>query len=255
MEEEKRIWEENEVLRQLAERKSVRVFEDCPVSAPVKDALLEAAFQAPTAGNQMLYTILDVTDSGLKETLAVKCDNQPFIAKAPLVFVFLADCKRWLDTYEAAGCPARRPGKGDLLLAVADAVIAAQNMVAAAWSMGLGSCYIGDILENCEEIRELLHLPEEVVPAAMLVLGYPTEQQKERQKPARFEKEYIVFENQYRTLTPQMHREMFEKQAAKGDRRNWEFERDIRAFCNRKYESDFSREMSRSAGEYLKSFE
>lgn len=46
--------------------------------------------QAPTAGNQMLYTILQITDQNLKERLAETCDHQPFIAKAPLVLVFLA---------------------------------------------------------------------------------------------------------------------------------------------------------------------
>ena len=49
------------------------------------------------------------------------------------------------------GCDPRRPGEGDLLLATADAAIAAQNAVTAAWSLGIGSCYIGDVMENCEK--------------------------------------------------------------------------------------------------------
>lgn len=81
------------------------------------------------------------------------------------------------------GCEPRKPGVGDLMLAVTDTVIAAQNAVVAAESFGLGSCYIGDIMENCEEQRRLLCLPDYVFPAAMLVLGWPTEQQKQRPKP------------------------------------------------------------------------
>ena len=70
------------------------------------------------------------------------------------------------------------------MLAVTDTAIAAQNAVTAAWSLGIGSCYIGDILEQVETHRTLLRLPEYVVPAALLVFGYPTQQQQEREKPA-----------------------------------------------------------------------
>ena len=115
----------NEVIRQLKERKSVRVFEERPVSVKEKEAILTAAMEAPTAGNQQLYTILDITDPKLKETLAETCDHQPFIAKAPMVLVFCADCRKWLDAYCEAGCSPRKPGAGDLMLAVTDTAIAA----------------------------------------------------------------------------------------------------------------------------------
>ena len=68
----------NPVIEQLYERKSVRVFEDRPVEDEVKRAILEAALQAPTAGNMALYTILDITDPEKKAALAKSCDNQPF---------------------------------------------------------------------------------------------------------------------------------------------------------------------------------
>lgn len=245
----------NETLRQIAARKSVRVFEQEPVAPAVRQALLEAAFQAPTAGNQMLYTILDITDQALKERLSVLCDDQPFIASSPLVLVFLADCRRWLDTYRAAGLTPRAPGAGDILLAMADAVIAAQNVVVAAESVGLGSCYIGDILEHCEQLRTELNLPEEVVPAAMLVIGHPTAQQKTRRKPARFDGAYVVFENTYQTLPAGTHREMYLRREAEEGREGADFEKLVGAFWKRKYESDFSREMSRSAAVYLAAFD
>ena len=63
--------------------------------------------------------------------------------------------------------------------------------------MGLGSCYIGDILERYETHRALFALPPYAVPAAMLCIGYPTVQQRARQKPPRFAMEDIVFENAY----------------------------------------------------------
>ena len=145
-----------------------------------------------------------------------------------------------------AGCAPRRPGAGDLLLAVTDAAIAAQNAVTAAESLGLGSCYIGDILERYEDRRRLLSLPEWVLPAVMLVLGWPTEQQKAPPKPERCAMAHIVHENGYRRMDGAELRAMLERRT--GDKG---FEAWVQAFCKRKYDSDFSREMTRSVERYL----
>lgn len=244
----------NETLKQLHNRKSVRIFEDRPIPDEQKKEILASAFQAPTAGAMMLYTIIDVTQQSLKEKLAVTCDNQPFIAKAPLVLIFLADYQRWYDTFNAAGCGPRLPAEGDLLLACADAVIAAQNTVVAAESLGIGSCYIGDIIENCETVRELLNLPDYVVPAAMLVYGYPVKAQLDRKKPARFDSEYIVHENCYRRLTTEELFEMQNRRDEKAGRPVKEIYETLQAFCKRKYMSEFSLEMSRSAKKYIDKF-
>lgn len=240
----------NETIRQLHERKSVRVFEDRPIGDAEKRAILEAACQAPSAGHQQLYTILDITDQRTKDRLAVSCDNQPFIATAKMVLIFCADCKKWYDAFRFAGCQPRKPAVGDLLLAVSDANIAAQNAVAAAQSLGIGSCYIGDIMENCEIHREMLNLPEYVFPAAMLVFGYPTRQQKDRQKPIRADLKHIVHENGYREMDEAELRQLYAIRTGELSFEQW-----MHNFCNRKYNSDFSREMSRSVAEYLKDFD
>lgn len=239
----------NEIIRSLFDRKSVRVFTGEGVPPETKRLILEAAAQAPTAGCQQLYTVLDITDQSLKETLAETCDHQPFIASAPIVLIFCADCRKWYDAYLAAGCAPRLPGAGDLLLAVSDALIAAQNAVVAAESLGLGSCYIGDIMERCEDHKELLQLPQWVFPAAMLVMGYPTGQQRARPKRARFDLKHIVHENGYRLMDEEELREMFH-----GRTDGKEFDAWMAAFCSRKYNSDFSREMSRSVARYLEEF-
>ena len=239
----------NKIIESLYDRKSVRVFEERPVSDEFKKKILLAAMQAPTAGNQQLYTILDITDQNLKDKLAVSCDNQPFIAKAPMVLIFCADILKWVDLFKEGGSEPRKPGCGDLILAINDALIAAQNAVVAAESLGIGSCYIGDIMEQCELHREMLHLPEYVFPAAMLVFGYPTRQQTERPKPKRCRLEDIVQENVYQRKDGVQLRKMFDKETE-----NRSFEEWSQAFCNRKYNSDFSREMSRSVQEYLKEY-
>ena len=240
----------NEVIRQLYDRKSVRAYTDREIGAAEKDAILRAAAEAPTAGNQQLYTILDITDQSIKEKLVETCDHQPMIAQAKMVLIFCADCKKWYDAYIAVGCQTRKPGVGDLLLAVSDAMIAAQNAVTAAESLGIGSCYIGDIMENCEQQRELLRLPEYVFPIGMLIFGYPTEQQMRRPKPERVDMKYIVHENSYCPLSNQDLGQMWTPRAGEKGYDAW-----MQAFCNRKYNSDFSREMTRSVAKYLEQFE
>lgn len=240
----------NETIRQLFQRRSVRVFEDKEISSDDKAAILRSAVMAPSAGCQQLYTILDITDQQLKEELVKTCDNQPFIAKAKMVLIFLADCRKWYDAFQYAGCEPRKPGAGDLMLAVTDAAIAAQNAVTAAESLGIGSCYIGDVMENYEKQRDLLDLPEYVFPACMVVFGYPTEEQKSRKKPQRASMEYIVHENTYREMDSDELHAMLAYKAGIREYRDW-----IRSFCDFKFNSDFSREMTRSVEKYLDQFE
>ena len=95
----------------------------------------------------------------------------------------------------------------------------------------------------------MLKLPEYVFPATMLVLGYPTEQQLNRPKPERCDLKYIVHTNHYLWMANDELQLMFQKKLGTQSYENWSD-----AFCNRKYNSDFSKEMTRPVGEYLKSF-
>ncbi|NLV57913.1 MAG: nitroreductase [Clostridiales bacterium] len=240
----------NEILRQLHERKSVRVYDpDRPVTVEEKRQLLEAALAAPTAGCMCLYTILDITDQEIKDRLAVLCDHQPFIATAPVVLVFLADWQRWYDSFVAAGVDApRTPAEGDLFLAASDAVIAAQNVVMAAQSMNLGSCYIGDVLENGEQIAELLNIPSYAMPVAMLCIGAPTQQQKLRKKPVRFPLEALVHENGYHRAGPEALATMH---SARADSEKNGFPEAVLAMERRKWSSTFMAEMNRSVAAWM----
>lgn len=239
----------NEVLSQLHARKSVRAFLDRPISPEARRAILEAACAAPTAGNPAaLYHFRHYRpgrQGHVGRHLRPPALHRPGPAGAPflrrLPEVVRRLCRRGLFP------PPPRPG--DLWLALSDANIAAQNAVTAAWSLGIGSCYIGDILEQVETHRTLLRLPEYVVPAALLVFGYPTQQQQEREKPRRRALEHIVHENAYRRMEPAELEAMLADNAGARPYGAW-----LDAFCKRKYNSDFSREMSRSMAEYLKPF-
>jgi FMN reductase (NADPH)/FMN reductase [NAD(P)H] len=148
----------------------------------------------------------------------------------------------------------RKPEEGDLFLACCDALIAAQNAVIAAESFGLGSCYIGDIIEQYETHKELLNLPQYVFPICMLVLGYPTEQQKKRAKTTRFDQKFIVFENGYRQLEAAEFDKMFAKRQGRLPKgATMQGIANVgQASYQHKFNADFSVEMNRSAREWLK---
>ena len=208
----------NQVMDVLLKRKSVRAYEDKQISADVRAEILKATLRAPTAGNMMLYSIVEVTDQKIKDKLVITCDDQPFIARAPMVWLFLADYQRWFDYFVVSGVEElckqnniamRKPEEGDLFLACCDALIAAQNAVIAAESFGIGSCYIGDIMEQYETHKELFNLPQYTFPISLVCFGYPTKQQKEQESTPRFDEKFVVFENQYRQLDKQEFDEMF----------------------------------------------
>lgn len=181
----------NAVLDILEHRSSTRAFarddDDRPVAVTDEQraAILHAASRAPSAGAMMMYSIVSIREQATLDRLADLCDHQPMIAKAPWALIFVVDYAKWIDLFEHVGCfepefvertgkaPRRAPGLGDFAIAAQDAVIAAQNAVVAAEALGLGSCYIGDIVENAEEVAELLDLPPYTMPLSMLIIGTP----------------------------------------------------------------------------------
>ena len=237
-------------------RCSTRAYDPTPLTDEEKRTILHTAMRAPTAGNMMPYSIVEIEDQALKDRLAVTCDDQPFIARAPWVLLFVADYQKWMDLFAVAGVDDMEgvprgvtPGLGDLMLACCDALIAAQNAVIAAESLGIGSCYIGDILEQAETHAELLGLPPYTFPITLLCFGRP------KTKPhvtGRYEK-YVVHKNAYRRLSEGELREVSDDldgaYAAHG------FKPGIANFVQevyaRKFTADFSAEANRSVAWWL----
>ena len=253
----------NATLELIHNRRSTRNYASIPITSEEKETILQAAMRAPTAGNMMLYSIIEIEDQALKDQLAVSCDDQPFIARAPYVLLFAADYQRWMDLFELSGAAEdciekglapRTPQEGDLLLACCDALIAAQTAVLAAESLGIGSCYIGDILENAEVHRELLHLPRYTLPVTLLCFGHPVGAREERSTTRRFEREFIVHRDGYRRIPPSDLPRMLETYPA-GQYANLPIEERAKAIARgmytRKFVSDFSVEMSRSVRKWI----
>jgi nitroreductase len=249
----------NPTIETIMRRKSIRSYDNRPIEAEVKDTVIKATLRAPTAGNLMLYSIIEVNDITKKNTLAITCDNQPFIAKAPWLLLFVADYQRWIDYFLACdvesfcareGLPTRLPAEGDLMLACCDAIIAAQTAVIAAESLGVGSCYIGDIMENFETHRSLFDLPRYTFPICLLCFGYPdTKTQTNGFQPSRFDPRFIVFQDTYKRLQADDFIKMYSGETARRfqGRNNIEGALNIGQQTYRsKYNAEFAIELNRS---------
>ena len=146
------------------------------------------------------------------------------------------------------------PNESDLLLSIEDTMIAAQNAVLMAESLGIGSCYIGDILENYEYHKELFQLPDHAVPISLLCLGYYKEGHK-RVYRKRFDKKYVAFEETYKRLSDEELDHMFAEKAS-GFVKGPAITADnfAQAFYKRKTGAAFSKEMARSVRAMLKAY-
>lgn len=251
----------NETLKVIDDRKSLRGYDPRPISKEYKDWIIHSAIRAPTAGDMMHYSIIEVADQEKKNQLVKTCDNQPFIAKAPLVLLFLADLQRWYDFFEWSRvpemCEARHieystPQESDLLLACCDALIAAENAVIAAESLGIGSCYIGDIMENIEIHRQMFDLPRWVFPIALLCFGYPTKHETSRKKTPRFPESFVYFKDKYSRVDCRPFDNMLLEHFGKSDSSYGDAQNTGQGVYLRKTGSAFAAEMRRSVKVALK---
>ena len=147
----------------ILSRRSIRSYENKDITKEVLQQILETGRQAPSAANRQPIRFVIVNDHDILKNL---CDNliTRFVKYAPVAIVGCADIKSLLT------------GKW----AVVDATIAMQNMVIAAWTLGIGSCWIGAC--NEKKVKELLKIPDKWKVVALLTFGYPAEQPKQKKK-------------------------------------------------------------------------
>lgn len=254
----------NDFNRLFLERKSIRAYEDRTIPESIKHSVREAIRRAPTAGNLMLYSIIEADSPEIKERLSVTCDNQPFIKQAPWVLVFLADYGRMMEYYHAhevpawcseTGRPLVKPRESDLLLACCDALIAAQTAAAACEYFGLGTCYIGDIMENWEIHKDLFHLPRYVFPITMLCIGYPTQQQRERPQPGRLSESIVFMRDRYRIPEKAELLNMYTGSGYGAFSQAGDVKNPGQALYDRKFSASYSEEMRRSVRAMLREWQ
>lgn len=155
----------NPVIDCLLNHRSIRKFKPDPVPDDTIELILQAGTRAASAGNLQAYSFVVVDDPAIVKKLGFS---------APIAVVVLVDqyrLKRWFELNDA---PFYNDQAINLFISYWDAVIALQNVVVAAESLGLGTVYVGTILSA--NVQEILGAPEYVFPAGLVFLGYPDEE-------------------------------------------------------------------------------
>lgn len=151
------------VLDVISTRRSIRRYETMDIPKDVMQKIFEAGRQSPSAVNKQPIRFIAVTDKEITKNFSAALYNW-FIKDAPVTLIGCADVKALLT------------GKW----AIIDTIIALENMVIAAWSLGVGSCWIGAF--NEEKIKKILNIPDHWKIVALVTFGYPAEQPKPRKK-------------------------------------------------------------------------
>lgn len=149
-------------------RRSVRQYEDRPVSAEQIERLLQAGMAAPSAGNRQPWHFAVVTDAETRARLAASSPYAGMVSRAPLCIV-------------PCGEPTRAyPGRPDFW--VQDLAAATENILLAATGLGLGAvwCGIYPIAERVSAARQIIGAPDGIVPFAYVAIGHPAEHPEPR---------------------------------------------------------------------------
>ena len=190
----------NETMKLLFERSSCRSFLNKRIPQEVLNAVLEAGTHSATAGNLQPYSIIKIENLENRLKMAEMC-GQSFIGRAPVLLLFCLDLhrnERWAKL-EVAPFSATSSFR-HFWVSFQDTLICAQSICTAADSMGLGSVYIGTVIDHPADIERMFNLPKGVFPVVLLCLGYL----KVRPKPAnKLDPEVIVHSECYSELEDQ----------------------------------------------------
>ena len=160
-----------EALEALKTRRSVRAFTSRPVSMETVRELIRAAQHAPSAGNEQPWHFIILTDRELLDRIP---DYHPYagmLCEAPVAVLVCGDTRA-----------EKHPG-----MWVQDCAAATQNLLLAAHAKGLGAVWVGihPREDRIEPLRQLIEMPAEVMPFALVPVGHPAEtpEQEDRFRP------------------------------------------------------------------------
>ena len=170
----------NPVIQTMLDRKSIRKYTEQTPTDEVIRSIVRAGQQAPFASQ--LYSLLLSRDR----------EGTPY--RAPLLFTICVDIHKLQLFMARRNWQMVTNHLFVLLLGIQDASLMAENMVIAAESLGLGSCFLGDTPYRSEEIAKQYKLPQGVFPLVQLVMGYPADSPPPR---PRYPMEFVLFEDEY----------------------------------------------------------
>ena len=151
------------VLDYILNRYSVRSFKEDAIADDVLDTILEAGRLAPSAQNRQCLQFIVITDKDMIKKVALHSFIgmiNYFIKDAPVLIIACAD-------------PAKSLVLNEQPMYLVDVTLSFQQMIMAAWSFGIGSCWLGGF--NEKSLKKLLNIPDHIKVVAMSPFGYPKE--------------------------------------------------------------------------------
>jgi nitroreductase len=174
---------DNPVIEAMLNRKSIRKYKEDVPTDDIIEKIVRAGQQAPFASQ--LCSLLFSRDR----------EKIPF--NAPLSFIFCVDFHKMEKIMRKRNWNTISNDMWILIMGLQDGSLMGENMVIAAESLGLGSCYIGMIPYMAKQIRKQYKLPKRVFPFVQLVMGYPAEDPPPR---PRYPLDFVLFEDEYPEL-------------------------------------------------------
>ncbi|MGK0366939.1 MAG: nitroreductase [Thermoproteota archaeon] len=168
----------------LENRRSIREYLDKDVSEELLNKILEAGTKSSTSGNMQAYSIIVTRDQKMKEKMFGAHFEQKMLIEAPVFLTFCADFHRMRAWLKASNASMNFDNFMSFMIATIDATLMSQTVALAAESEGLGICYMGTTLASCDQIGEILELPENVIPVVGFALGYSNEKPSRKERLA-----------------------------------------------------------------------
>lgn len=186
----------NSTIKTLLNHRSIRKFSSIKIEDEIRKQLINCARAASSSNHLQCISIIRVTDPKLRAEIKQCCSDQVYVQTAPEFWVFCIDFHK----HQQICAEAQLDYIEVLQIGAVDCGIMAQNVLAAAESLGLGGVFIGSLRNQMEKVGDLLQLPSHCVPMLGLCLGYPD--QDPPLKP-RFGTDLMFFENSYSPLNQQ----------------------------------------------------
>lgn len=152
-------------------RRSCRKFKPVKIKDEIIKEIILKATKAPTCGNMQLYSVIVTKEENRLKKLAEFHYNQPASVTAPVILTICADFNRFTRWCDLNNASHGFNNFHSFITAMTDAVIFSQQIVTIAEMEGYGTCYLGTVTYNSNEISEFLQLPDLVVPVASIALG------------------------------------------------------------------------------------
>lgn len=149
-------------MESIIKRRSIRKYTNQPVSDTQIKTVLEAAMCAPSAGNEQPWHFVVVKDRQLLDEVPKYHPHASMIRQAPVAILVCGDM---------------RLSKYDVDYWVQDCAAATENLLLAVTDLGLGAVWLGIYprSERMSGMRKIFNIPDEVMPFALVPIGYPAE--------------------------------------------------------------------------------